>query len=231
MNRRTSQVAVVAAATALLALAATGCSSSGGSQAAPPSAAAGSAGTPAASAAGTGAGGGSASTASTPAGGGSAQSSGAQAGGAAGDRCHTADLKADIQLQGDRPGNAMLMLVNRGTRTCTVYGYPGLGGLLADNSRVELPTNRVPNPGQPSSISLKPGTTAFAGLAWAPCSKSDVDCKVLAGLELTPPDETTQLIATVLGTDAKPVNALTVSKAGIRVGSLQPASQGVLFSS
>ncbi|MEV4616884.1 DUF4232 domain-containing protein [Kitasatospora sp. NPDC049258] len=225
MNRRTSQAVVAAVTMAVLALAATGCSGGPAKDAAP--AAAGSAGTPAAD--GTGSAGG-AAPATT--GGATAKAPAATpAGTPAADRCHTADLKADIQLQGDRPGSAMLMLVNRSARACTVYGYPGLGGLLADNSRVELTTNRVPNPGQPSRITLKPGTTAFAGLSWSFCSKSDADCKVLAGLELTPPDETTQLIATVLGTDAKPVNALTVSKAGIRVGSLQPAGQGVLFSS
>jgi hypothetical protein len=52
---------------------------------------------------------------------------------------------------------------------------------------------------------------------------------VLAGLVVTPPDETTQLTATVLGTDGKPVVQFPVAKAGFTVGTLQPSNQGVLL--
>ncbi|MFJ1708053.1 DUF4232 domain-containing protein [Kitasatospora sp. NPDC088346] len=227
MNPHPSKVVVALLATAVLGLAATGCSGGGKKDTA--QSAKGD------SAAGRGTGGGATTgTAATgsPAGGDSGSGSGSpnpSGKPSDSDRCHTADLRADIQIQPDHPGSAMLMLVNKGTRTCTVYGYAGLGGLLADNSPVVVGTTRVPQPGPPTRTTLKPGTTAFAGLAWASCSKSDPDCKVLAGLTLTPPDETTQVIASVLGTDGKPVNALAVSAAGIRVGSLQPSHQGVLL--
>ncbi|MDH6126469.1 DUF4232 domain-containing protein [Kitasatospora sp. GP82] len=148
---------------------------------------------------------------------------------AANARCHTGELRADVQIQPDRPGAAMVMLVNKGSRTCTVDGYLGYGGLLADNSRVELATTRVPYPGKPTRIALKPGTTAFSGLSWSACDKADASCKVLAGLVVTPPDETTQLTAKVLGVNGKEVPQLLVSAAGLRVGSLQPSNQGVLL--
>ncbi|MER5202425.1 DUF4232 domain-containing protein [Streptomyces sp. NPDC002825] len=128
-------------------------------------------------------------------------------------RCHTSELKADVKIQPDRPGSAMVMLVNKGTRTCTVFGYLGSGGLLADNSRVDMTTARVAQPWPPTQITLKPGTTAFSGLAWAPCGKPDASCRVLSGLVVTPPDETTQLTAAVLGADGKAVPQLTVSAA------------------
>ncbi|WP_371500591.1 DUF4232 domain-containing protein [Kitasatospora sp. NBC_00374] len=221
MNPHPSKVVMALLATAVLGLAATGCSG-GGKKHTSQSAKGGSGSTT------QGAGGG--ATAGT----GPTRSAGSSTSPSAkpsdSDRCHTADLRADVQLQPDHPGSAMLLLVNKGTRTCTVYGYAGLGGLLADNSPVVLATTRVPQPGPPTQVTLKPGTTAFAGLAWASCSKSDPECKVLAGLSLTPPDETTQVTAAVLGTDGKQVNALAVSKAGVRVGSLQPSNQGVLLS-
>ncbi|MEW1914851.1 DUF4232 domain-containing protein [Kitasatospora sp. NPDC085895] len=153
----------------------------------------------------------------------------AAAGGQAASRCHTSELKADVQIQPDRPGSAMVMLVNKGTRSCTVFGYPGFGGLLADNSRIDVTTARVAQPGPPTQITLKPGTTAFSGLAWAPCDKSDTSCRVLSGLVVTPPDETTQLTAAVIGTDGKAVPQLTVSAAGLKAGTLQPSNQGVLL--
>ncbi|MFD9125474.1 DUF4232 domain-containing protein, partial [Kitasatospora sp. NPDC059571] len=144
------------------------------------------------------------------------------------DRCRTTELKADVQLQGT-PGSAMVMLTNRGDRTCTVKGYLGYGGLLADNSRSDVATTRVPQPGAPVTVTLKPGTTAFSGLKWTLCDKADASCQVLAGVVVTPPDETTQLTATVYGTDAKTVLQLPVAKAGFTVGTLQPSSQGVLL--
>ncbi|WP_344640373.1 DUF4232 domain-containing protein [Kitasatospora cystarginea] len=167
----------------------------------------------------------------------SAQAAGAAASGTSASdgkvstRCHTADLKADVQLQPDHPGSAMVMLTNKSTRTCTVHGYLGYGGLLADNSPVVTGSSRVAHPGQPIEVSLKPGVSAFSGLKWTSCDKADPTCKVLAGITITPPDETTQLNANLLGVDGKPVLQLTVSPSGFTVGSLQPVSQGVVFTS
>jgi hypothetical protein len=148
---------------------------------------------------------------------------------AAGSRCHTDELKADVQLQPDFPGQAMVMLVNKGTRSCTVDGYLGYGGLAADNSRVDLTTKRVPNPGPPVAVTLAPGTTAFSGLKWSSCDKGDPSCKVVTGLVITAPDETTQLTANVLDDNGKTAEQLTISPAGLTVGSLQPSNEGVLF--
>lgn len=149
--------------------------------------------------------------------------------GKASTRCHTADLKADVQLQPNFPGSAMVLLTNKGSRTCTVNGYLGYGGLGADNSPIVTGSSRVAHPGAPVEADLKPGATAFSGLKWASCDKADPKCKVLAGITVTPPDETTQLTANVIGTDGKPVTQLTVSAAGFTVGSLQPSNQGVVF--
>jgi Protein of unknown function (DUF4232) len=145
----------------------------------------------------------------------------------AGARCTTDELDATVQIQG--PGSGMLLLKNKGSRTCTLYGYPGYAGLRADNSVDALPVKREPHPGPPVPITLKPGTNAFAGLTWSSCDKADSTCHVVTGLQLTPPDETRQLIAEVDGTDAKPVLQLLVSAAGLTTGSLQPSNQGVVF--
>ncbi|MGA5817778.1 DUF4232 domain-containing protein [Kitasatospora sp. NPDC094028] len=173
----------------------------------------------------------SASSPATPGGVGAAASGTSASGGTVSTRCHTADLKADVQLQPDHPGSAMVMLTNKSSRTCTVHGYLGYGGLLADNSPVVTGSSRVPQPGHPIEVSLKPGVSAFSGLKWTSCDKADPTCKVLAGITITPPDETTQLTANLLGVEAEPVLQLTVSHAGFTVGSLQPVSQGVVFTS
>ncbi|MFE9427949.1 DUF4232 domain-containing protein [Kitasatospora sp. NPDC006697] len=150
-----------------------------------------------------------------------------------GNRCRTDELKAEIQIEPPIGNNssALLKLANVGNRTCDLTGYAGLGGLLADNSQLSLDTNRVPFPFPPTTQNLiKPGDNAFAGLKWAPCDKGDETCHVLAGLVVTPPDQTTQLTADLKGLDNRQVIQLTVSKAGITIGTLQP-TVGVLFNS
>ncbi|MFI9363449.1 DUF4232 domain-containing protein [Kitasatospora sp. NPDC053057] len=142
-------------------------------------------------------------------------------------RCTTGELRATVQLQA--AGSAMVILENKGGHTCTLFGYPGYRGLRADNRPEALAVKRAPHPGPPEKVTLKPGTAAFAGLKWSACQKSDRSCHVISGLQLTPPDETKQLTAKVLGLDGKPVTQLTVSAAGLTTGSLQPVSQGVVF--
>jgi hypothetical protein len=123
----------------------------------------------------------------------------------------------------------MTMLTNKGSRTCTVNGYLTYRGLLADNSAVAVPTKHQAHPGTPVPITLKSGTSAFSGVKWTSCDKADASCKVLAGVQVTPPEETTHVTATVLGTDGRTLLQLTVSAGGFTAGSLQPASQGVVF--
>lgn len=142
-------------------------------------------------------------------------------------RCHTSELKADIQLQ--KPGSAMVILTNKGSRICTVSGYLGYGGLRADNSALSIPTVRRAFPGASIRSTLKPGRSAFSGLKWTSCDKGQVSCNVLAGVQITPPNETTRFTANVLGLNGQPVQQLTVSPAGFVVGSLQPSNQGVVF--
>jgi hypothetical protein len=152
---------------------------------------------------------------------------------ASGNRCRTDELKAYIQLEPPlgNTNSALLKLANVGNRSCDLSGYAGLGGLLADNSRLSLNTNRVPFPFPPTDTNtIKPGDNAFAGIKWNPCDKADTTCHVLGGLLVTPPDQTTQLTAEITGEDNKPLQQLTVSAAGITIGTLQP-TVGVLFES
>ncbi|MGW3044647.1 DUF4232 domain-containing protein [Kitasatospora sp. NPDC001159] len=88
-----------------------------------------------------------------------------------------------------------------------------------------MAVKRAPHPGPPVLITLKPGTTVFAGLKWSACAKSDPTCHILSGRQLTPPDETTPLIADVRGGNAKPVVQLLVSATGLTTGPLQPSNQ------
>ncbi|MFI9363450.1 DUF4232 domain-containing protein [Kitasatospora sp. NPDC053057] len=144
-----------------------------------------------------------------------------------GTRCKADELAVTVQLQD--AGSAMVLLTAKDGRTCTLFGYPGYGGLRADNSVDPLTAKREPYPGAPTAITLKPNTTAFAGLKWNSCDKADPSCHVITGLQLTPPDETKPVTTQVIGLDGQPVTQLLVSAQGLTTGSLQPSNQGVVF--
>ncbi|MEU3574037.1 DUF4232 domain-containing protein [Kitasatospora sp. NPDC036755] len=146
---------------------------------------------------------------------------------AAGSRCKSDDITATVQVKG--AGSAMLTIKNKSDHNCTLYGYPGFAGLKADNSPDVLTANRDAHPGPAVLVTLKPGKSGYAGLKWSSCDKADTSCHVLAGLQVTAPDETAPVTAEVLGTDGKPSAQLLVSAAGLTTGTLQPNSEKVLF--
>ncbi|MFJ6623469.1 DUF4232 domain-containing protein [Kitasatospora sp. NPDC091335] len=149
------------------------------------------------------------------------------AGQAAGSRCKGDEISATVQVKG--VGSAMVTIRNTSGRNCTLYGYPGFGGLRADNSADPLAAGREAHPGPPVLVTLKPGKSGYAGLRWSACEKSDTGCHVLTGLQVTAPDETAPVTAEVLGTDGRPVGELLVSAAGLTTGTLQPNGEKVLF--
>lgn len=128
-------------------------------------------------------------------------------------RCHTADLSASFTAV---PGSAgagnisyNLRLTNKTTHLCTIYGFPGM--LLLDAQRRPLPTNVVwdslvakrlvwliPNASAASTVRFSPDVpgsgdngTAAPGQKWT--------CEPTAyNIEVTPPDETTQLVTGVV---------------------------------
>jgi len=112
------------------------------------------------------------------------------------DRCHTADLAARLRALDSAAGQryAALVLINRSTSTCRVYGYGGVQ--LLDAARRPLPTEQVRDRlSPPRLVSLRPGATAYSRLHWGvvpsgtesqtgPCEPTP------SYLLVTPPDET-----------------------------------------
>jgi hypothetical protein len=118
-------------------------------------------------------------------------------------RCHTADLKASIRALSPGAGQryAAVDLTNTSRHECSVDGWVGL--LLLDAGRHPLPTTAhwfAPTAPQPTPpIVLQPGDVAFAQLHWTvvpslPDEQATNCLPAPAFLEVTPPDETTQLV-------------------------------------
>jgi hypothetical protein len=94
---------------------------------------------------------------------------------------------------------AALDLTNGSEHTCHMYGQVGL--LLLDAGHHPLPTSAVwwAPPASPPVVVLRPGQVAFAVLHWTvvpgfPDEQTHACFPAPAFLEVTPPDETTQLV-------------------------------------
>lgn len=111
-------------------------------------------------------------------------------------RCHTADLAGRLRGLDSGAGNryAVIVLTNRSTRTCRIYGYGGIG--LLDANRRPVPTRQVRDPAAlPRLITLRPGASAYSRLHWgavpATGDNQTGPCQPQARyLLVTPPDET-----------------------------------------
>ncbi len=111
-------------------------------------------------------------------------------------RCHTADLAARLRGLDSAAGNryAAIVLTNRSTRTCRIYGYGGIG--LLDANRRPVPTRQVRDPAAPPRlITLAPGASVYSRLHWGAVpaigDNQTGPCQPQARyLLVTPPDET-----------------------------------------
>jgi len=114
-------------------------------------------------------------------------------------RCHTADLAASLGRADSGMGHTgvTLVLTNRSTRPCRLYGYGGLQ--LLDAAGSPLPTHqvRVRQPG-PRLVRLAPGASAYSDLYWV-SMPMDAPCAQAAVLLVTPPDETEPIRTAALG--------------------------------
>jgi hypothetical protein len=115
-------------------------------------------------------------------------------------RCDTSDLTASIRALNPAAGQryAALDLTNVSGQACQVYGYVGM--LLLDAGHHPLPTTAVwgAPPSSPAVV-LEPGQVAFAQLHWAtvpgfPDEQASGCLPAPSFVEITPPDETTQLV-------------------------------------
>lgn len=119
-------------------------------------------------------------------------------------RCHTAGLAVTVRDLSPGAGQryAALVLTNRSGADCTSYGYVGMQ--LLDANRRPVPTNLVRDrTPAPRSVLLLPGASAWTLLHWTVvpgAHESGRRCEPTpAYAEVTPPDETTQLVAAWLG--------------------------------
>lgn len=118
-------------------------------------------------------------------------------------RCHASDLSGERAAIGAAMGSAysLYRLTNTSQHSCTMYGFPGLQLLDAQNQPLLTTTRwsdgRLAQPG-PVLVRLEPGQQAHFHLAVGTVPDGTKPACVSASkLLVTPPDETTALTITV----------------------------------
>ncbi|MFF7791019.1 DUF4232 domain-containing protein [Streptomyces sp. NPDC007991] len=108
---------------------------------------------------------------------------------ATGTRCHTSELRASVGRMDPGAGqrNFPVVLTNVSSRTCTLHGYPGAA--FVDASGRQLGPDPKRTPGEPATVTLAPGRSAWAGLRYAAPEVSGAHAATPAALLVTPPDE------------------------------------------
>ncbi|MER7916033.1 MULTISPECIES: DUF4232 domain-containing protein [unclassified Streptomyces] len=118
---------------------------------------------------------------------------------AASTRCHTSELRASVGRNDPGAGqeNFPVVLTNTSGRTCTVRGFPGAAFVNASGGQLG------PNPGRESgsstTVTLKPGQSAWAGLTFSNPGVSGAKTAKPAALLITPPNERDHLKVTWTG--------------------------------
>jgi hypothetical protein len=90
-------------------------------------------------------------------------------------------------------------LQNSSSAPCTLLGYPGLA--LLGGSSAPLPTTVVRQPGLPEvTVNLAPGGSAYFSASWPDgTGYAGASCPTSTSLEITPPNDTMQLLVTGAG--------------------------------
>ncbi|GHE06656.1 DUF4232 domain-containing protein [Streptomyces alanosinicus] len=104
-------------------------------------------------------------------------------------RCHTSELSASVGRNDPGAGqeNFPVVLTNRSGRTCTLHGYAGAA--FVNGSGTQLGPDPRRESGSPTTITLRPGQSAWAGLTYSNPGVSGAETATPAALLVTPPNE------------------------------------------
>ncbi|MEV6346969.1 DUF4232 domain-containing protein [Actinoplanes sp. NPDC051851] len=142
--------------------------------------------------------------------------------------CRSEGVKTSVELQ-EAEGTtqrAMVIVTNSGKSNCTLDGWVAISLVNAADEVVDVPTSRVKEPGPAEPITLKPGTSAFAGIKWTSCDKGDDTCGVGNTLRYNLEASTDGPVAELSGFPNPESSAITMTS--LKIGTLQPSNQGVV---
>ena len=120
---------------------------------------------------------------------------------ASGTRCASAILHLEIGAGDNSAGHIGLVVIftNTSSRTCTMYGYPGVSFLTSGGAQINEPAKRSSAQGGPTLVPVLPGGRAHADLLLVNVANyaGNPNCQptVSARIRVYPPDESAALFA------------------------------------
>jgi hypothetical protein len=119
----------------------------------------------------------------------SSSSSSTGSGSSGSTRCHTSELRATVGANNPGAGqeNFPIVLTNISHRTCTLRGFPGAAFVNASGKQLGPDPKR--SAATPTTVTLTPGRSAWAGLTFSNPEISGAKTATPATLIVTPPDE------------------------------------------
>ena len=143
--------------------------------------------------------------------------------------CSAEDFKIDLNAQPGKPGTFLLAMTNNSDKACELGGWVDLTPTNAKGEPTDVPTQNVEVPGPPEHLTLESGKTAFAGVQTEQGSKADGDAKVATGFTAKPSNMDGEVNANVINTHGSNDEPVELPIKSLKVGTLQPTSQGVLL--
>jgi hypothetical protein len=109
--------------------------------------------------------------------------------------CAASQLGARLATRPSTPGRERVLLVlsNRGTSSCGMFGFVGLEMLAPDGSALTTDLQRSVSSRAATEVVVPPAGEAAALLTWV-TFRADEACVAPAGAEITPPNDTAALV-------------------------------------
>ncbi|GIE36923.1 hypothetical protein Ait01nite_099680 [Actinoplanes italicus] len=141
--------------------------------------------------------------------------------------CAVGDLEVTIAAQGtgEKDEKGMVVVTNTGAKNCTVKGWMTIALHNAADEAVDVPTEKVNEPGPADTVEIKAGGSAFAGIKWTQCGKADASCAVGNTIRWSLDGSGKGAVAELEGFPAAEKSGITMK--ALKVGTFQPSNQGV----
>ncbi|MEU4689518.1 DUF4232 domain-containing protein [Actinoplanes sp. NPDC023714] len=146
------------------------------------------------------------------------------------DYCRNHGVTATVTLQGIRDDPAvrrgLVTLTNATDRDCTIVERASIVLTDADGEVVRVPRDYVDQPRPAAPVTLEPGTSAFQGIKWTTCDRSEESCRVGSGLRFNLESVVPPSPAELEGFPPGGGDAITM--ASLQLGTTQPTPRGVV---
>lgn len=119
------------------------------------------------------------------------------------------------------PPSALLTFTNTSRRACSLDGWPLVALLNETGERIAVPTTRVR---EPTAVTVHANRTAFAGLSWRTCAKSEATCAVGTRFRVTPPAASTPAVTMLVGFPSAASSGIAMRS--MRISPIQKTTTG-----